>query len=147
MKSQTLHCTIAMPAEVRADCPRCDNAVSSERPNCPRCGLWMPWGDECVDQLAERLRDQWAAVRSEVQSQAPPLRTALRPAKPPRSSLALAAGGGAFAGALVVLGLQVLAPASTRPSALCKDGTVSFAKTRSGACASHDGVKQFFEGR
>ncbi len=137
-----------MQAEAHADRPRCDNAVSSERSNRPKRGLWMPWNDNRVEQLAEAMSAQWAEVRRDGQKQTPPLpaKKSIASAKPTRGALAIAiaiaAGGDAISGALAVLSLQVLASGPKRLTGM--DGSATFAKTRSGACTGYGGLREFY---
>lgn len=153
-----------MQAEVHADCPRCFESVSSQRPNCGACGLWMPWGDARIEQLREERRAEfaarelreeaeWAEARAHGQASAPAPGLATkarslghRAGLSPRANWAVGAACGAVLGAVATLGLQVLVPsASKRPTGVCSDGNATFARGRSGACAGHGGLREFYK--
>jgi len=108
----------------------------------------MPWGDECVEQLAQQVRAQWAEARRDGQSQAPPLpaQVASSPSTSrsvSRAGFAVAAACGMLLGAAGVLGAQVLAPSPRHMTGICQDGSATFARSERGACSNHGGVREF----
>ena len=149
-----------------ANCPRCEQSTPLAKPNCSRCGLWMPWGDKAVAEARhKRRRDfeareaqeelDWIAVRSDHQAQAPREKvawrlrrtaylTTLSPAR--LAALSIGTAGLLVAttwGALSMLPRHTPRP-ETRATGRCGDGTWTYALNRSGACAGHGGVKVFY---
>lgn len=174
MKTGTHQRKINMQVLAQGDCPRCDGAVSSEGPHCPRCGLWQPWGDECVAQKrAERKREfvtrelreegEWRELRAQENSHAPAfgLRfgcahwwhiTALRYHEKIWLFRAVTV-------AVVVIALVAIKRDTIRmqrenrqtplqvlaaPTGICADGSDTYARSRSGACSGHQGVARFY---
>lgn len=162
---------ITMQVLAHADCPRCDSSVTTERPNCGNCSLWLPWGDEVVAQkrearrrefIAQELQEEreWSDARAHPLADAPSRKVV--PHFNARHFALPAAVGCSFVFGVVVSSFvsgqsqptarelrqtnELRRVASDRePTGVCKDGTETYAQSRVGACSGHGGVVLFYK--